>query len=337
MKTPYYYSRDWLIENPEIDRPHVVLLGAGASRAAFPNGDRYGRKIPVMNDLVDIIPGLGKIIQNYGVKEIENEKNFETVYSRLEKHEDLRAEIEQKIETYFESLALPEEATLYDLILLSLRRRDAVFTFNWDPFLFDSFRRNSDVAPLPEIYFLHGNVRIGMCSKHHKWGRRQERCPDCHEIFDKVPLLYPTGKKGYSNDLYIKGSWDDARSFLSKSLTLTVFGYSAPHSDKDAVDLLKTAYFEVSDREMEHMEIVDIEDSSTLDKRWRDFTPTYHLHIRRKFCESFIAGWPRRSREAVFFPMRYGTPCEKFPLCATNDLSELQKQASEIARWESNE
>ena len=342
MKTPYYYSRDWLIENPVIDRPlidrpHVVLLGAGASRAAFPNGDRYGCKIPVMNDLVDVIPELGKIIQDCGVKEIENEKNFETIYSRLEKHEDLRAEIERKIETYFESLALPEEATLYDLILLSLRKEDAVFTFNWDPFLFDSFRRNFDVVPLPRIYFLHGNVRIGACSKHHKWGNRQGVCPDCHEIFEKVPLLFPTEEKGYSNNPYIKRNWDHARSFLREALIFTVFGYGAPRSDKDAVDLLRKSWYEASRREMEHMEIIDIENSTILHERWENFTPTYHLHTRQEFNESFIAGWPRRSREAVFFPMRYGAICEKFPLYATKNLSELQKQAFEIATWESNE
>ena len=28
-------------------RPHVVILGAGSSYAAIPNGDKYGRKIPV--------------------------------------------------------------------------------------------------------------------------------------------------------------------------------------------------------------------------------------------------------------------------------------------------
>ena len=29
-------------------KPHVVILGAGASCAAIPNGDKFGRKIPVM-------------------------------------------------------------------------------------------------------------------------------------------------------------------------------------------------------------------------------------------------------------------------------------------------
>lgn len=31
-------------------RPHVVILGAGASVAAIPNGDKNGKKISVMND-----------------------------------------------------------------------------------------------------------------------------------------------------------------------------------------------------------------------------------------------------------------------------------------------
>ena len=33
-------------------RPDVVILGAGASGAALPNGDGSGRPIPVMKDLV---------------------------------------------------------------------------------------------------------------------------------------------------------------------------------------------------------------------------------------------------------------------------------------------
>ena len=51
-----YATRKQLIEGPnERIRPHVVLLGAGASRAAFPSGDGCFRKVPVMNDLLDIV------------------------------------------------------------------------------------------------------------------------------------------------------------------------------------------------------------------------------------------------------------------------------------------
>ncbi len=44
-----------LVEQPCSLRPHVVLVGAGASRAAFPNGDAAGQRIPVMDVIVDII------------------------------------------------------------------------------------------------------------------------------------------------------------------------------------------------------------------------------------------------------------------------------------------
>jgi hypothetical protein len=31
--------------------PHVVLLGAGASKAALPNGDLHGRQVPLLRDV----------------------------------------------------------------------------------------------------------------------------------------------------------------------------------------------------------------------------------------------------------------------------------------------
>ena len=36
-------------------QPHVVLLGAGASKAAMPNGDKNGRAIPLMDELPKIL------------------------------------------------------------------------------------------------------------------------------------------------------------------------------------------------------------------------------------------------------------------------------------------
>ncbi len=331
-------TKEQLIESPLKSSPHVVLLGAGASRAAFPNGDRSSQQIPLMNDLVDVI-GLKPMIEQAGGG-LGNEINFETIYSRLisnPKHEDIAEKIERAVEEYFSSLSLPNEATIYDRILLSLRPGDAVFTFNWDPFLFDAYQRNHHVVPLPGIYFLHGNVRIGNCPHHEDWGGRQMKCPICSTFFENVPLLYPTEKKGYSNNPYIKRSWDEARFFFKNALMLTIFGYSAPDSDIDAVDLLRSAWFERSDRKIEHVEIIDIDCGSTLYERWKPFTPTFHIKLRQDFNDSFAAQWPRRSREAIFFPSIYGEPCEQFPLETTSDLAEIQRQIREIARWESDD
>ena len=142
-------------------RRHVVLLGAGASRAAFPNGDGAGYRIPVMDDLVDIIE-LQSLVDESGL-EMGRGRNFEVFYGHLlldAKYANIAEEIERRINTYFSRLSLVEHATIYDRLLVSLRSTDAVFTFNWDPFLFYAYQRNREMVPLPKIFFLHGNVRI---------------------------------------------------------------------------------------------------------------------------------------------------------------------------------
>ena len=169
-----------------------------------------------------------------------------------------------------------------------------------------------------------------------KWGTRQGGCPICYIPFKRVPLLYPTEKKGYSENSYIKDSWDAARFFFENALMLTVFGYSAPESDQDAVDLLKNAWFETNDRMIGHIEIIDIISSDVLYERWRFFSPNRHIHLRENFDKSFIARWPRRSRQAIYVPSRCGIPCEESPLESTSDLRKMQNQIYEIAKWESD-
>jgi len=36
-------------------RPHIVILDAGASLAALPHGDRNGRKLPVMDNFMETL------------------------------------------------------------------------------------------------------------------------------------------------------------------------------------------------------------------------------------------------------------------------------------------
>lgn len=43
------------IEQKILESPHVIILGAGASRAPCPNGDKTGRILPLMNDFIDIL------------------------------------------------------------------------------------------------------------------------------------------------------------------------------------------------------------------------------------------------------------------------------------------
>ena len=48
--------------------PHVVILGAGASLAAVPNGDVSGRQLPLMKNLIEIV-GLEALLVTHGIKD----------------------------------------------------------------------------------------------------------------------------------------------------------------------------------------------------------------------------------------------------------------------------
>ena len=327
-------TKNELIQNPEICKPHVVLLGAGASRATFENGDASGKKLPVMDNLVDTLD-LKPILEEAG---IESSGNFEIIYSNI-KDDSLKNEIENKIYNYFSDLSLPNTVTIYDRILLSLRNKDAIFTFNWDPFLFDAYKRNVMIIgsdKLPGIFFLHGNVRIGSCESHpNQWGNRGDLCTICHKSYTDVPLLYPIKKKDYfGSNKYTASSWESAKREFADAFTMTIFGYSAPSSDIEAEKLIQAAWLHISEREFEHIEVIDIQDSEEVSRRWRSFAPTFHLNHAVSFEGSCIYKWPRRSCEALFYAMSEGWVSEDFPLSETDNLNELQNYIEKIAEHE---
>lgn len=319
-----------LIENSEIQKAHVVLLGAGASKAVFQENDESKNPLPVMNNLVDKI-GLSSFLKKNGIDSIGN---FETIYSQLQDN-NVKAELENRIFGYFSKLVLPDTVTIYDQLLLSLREKDAIFTFNWDPLLFDAYERNRYVVSLPQIYFLHGNVRIGACESCDRWGLKSLLCPICNIKFKDVQLLYPIEKKSYfESNRYTKNSWISANNLFSNALTVTIFGYGAPASDHEAVELLKKAWFQTSDRQFEHVEIIDILCEKHLYTRWKSFAPTKHISMHKNFENSQLWRWPRRSCEAIFHSTTKGEPCDDFPLPVTKDLKELQDAISKIAGFE---
>jgi hypothetical protein len=49
------WTRQQEVNQIQMGRPHFVILGAGASRAACPQGDADGRHLPVMTDFVDTL------------------------------------------------------------------------------------------------------------------------------------------------------------------------------------------------------------------------------------------------------------------------------------------
>ncbi|MEW5911044.1 MAG: hypothetical protein AB1814_00665 [Thermodesulfobacteriota bacterium] len=281
--------------------PHLFILGAGASRAALPHGDKFGRKLSLMSDFVETLR-LEKTLKDWGIK--YEGRNFETIYSEIhseQKYQELCFILESAIHSYFQTMRLPDYPTIYDHLVLSLRGKDIIATFNWDPFLFQASQRNFKFTQdLPRMLFLHGNVAIGYCLKDKKYGPYRATCNECGENFKPSTLLYPVEQKDYSNDGFIKAEWEDMKKALSKAYILTIFGYNAPDSDVEAIELLKEGWGSPQKRNLEEVELIDIKNEDELHSKWQPFIHSHHYRICNSFYDSFITIHPRRSCEAMW-------------------------------------
>lgn len=319
-------------------RSHVVILGAGASRAALPDGDKNGKELPVMNDLIEVV-GLGPILKSAGIS--YQGENFEVIYGSLSKDPDKKVVVEaikDHIFDYFVQLQLPDQPTIYDHLVLSLREKDIIATFNWDPFLVQAHQRNSQFAPLPCVVFLHGNVGIGYCTEHKPIfvGLRGGHCSTCGRRLKNSPLLYPVEEKGYNEDLEIATAWKVLKSAMKEAYLFTVFGYGIPDSDVEAVDLLKEGWGETAKRELEETEIIDIRNGEELEELWSHFMYNYHGHTCKNFYDSFLAKHPRRSCEAMWAMLMDVLPAPERTIPITADFSELQAWFTPMIEIEQN-
>jgi hypothetical protein len=281
-------------------RPHLVVLGAGASVAACPNGDKNGKHLPVMDNFIEML-GLGLELSAAGVN--YRTGNFEELYGDLSQggdHRDLVKTIDEKVRAYFERLELPDHPTIYDHLVLSLREKDVIASFNWDPFLFQAFKRNYGKARLPHVVYLHGNVWIGYCVQDRTKGKVGAWCSRCGELFIPSRLVYPIKQKHYSADPYLSGEWRTFEDGLANAYILTIFGYSAPKSDVDAVRLMKNAWNGLSKRSLEEIEIIDTKNDGDLRVTWREFIYSHHYRTEKDFYSSWMAKHPRRTCEAMW-------------------------------------
>ena len=72
--------KDYDIAEIMRSRPHLFILGAGATKATIPNGDKYGRQSPVMENFMQEI-GIDGLLD--GVKLKTKSNNIEAIYSEL--------------------------------------------------------------------------------------------------------------------------------------------------------------------------------------------------------------------------------------------------------------
>jgi hypothetical protein len=314
---------------------HVVILGAGASVAAtLRNPLDNGKKLPLMNNFIEVV-GLTELVEDLP-KHIKSE-NFELLYSNLyldDPNSKTIKEIEKRVYNYFKSLQLPNEATIYDYLVLSLRSKDLIATFNWDPFLYQAWVRNYEKGDdRPYIAFLHGNVAIGYSDIDKRSGPAGMYAKATKNYMAPTRLLYPVTKKNYNEDKYIKSQWDMLESFLSdKNVKLvTVFGYGAPDTDVEAVNIMDKAWGGGSVRNMEQFEIIDVRNEKEVVKQWSKFIESHHYDYATSFFGSSLASNPRRTSESYFQHITPMTIEEAFS--ASNPVPDNFKTLKEIRAW----
>ena len=279
-----------------VKRPHMFVLGAGASRAACQEGDLKGQRLPLMTDFA-LVLGLEDLLRSWG---LDPARNIEDTFSDLHSQGETQKirKLEERIEQFFETLSLPKHPTIYDHLLLSLRDKDVVATFNWDPLLVQAYRRNVAHAPsLPKLAFLHGNVMAGYCASDKVVGVAGLKC-HCGKPFVRSRLLYPIGNKDYVSDPFIALQWELLKEGYRNAFMVTVFGYGAPKTDVAAVDAMKHAWGEPAQRHLEQYSIITTQNKKEVLESWAPFIHTHHYEIHANFYDSWLANHPRRTGEA---------------------------------------
>ena len=324
------------VKNHRLYDPHVVIIGAGASKAACPK-DKNGKSVPLLRNIHEVL-GLQEKLKQYGFSKDEL-ADFELLYSNIygkKPYAHLQESLESDVRKYFQSLCITDGPTLYDYLILSLTEKDAIISFNWDPFLTQAYRRNINVGNLPHLFFPHGNTGVGLCYDCHTKGYANCLCPKCFSPLTDMKLLFPVGKKNYSDGDIIQNEWNGARSFLNHAAGITIFGYSAPTTDFDAYNLLKSAYTESNITKIAPFTIINLKENELEQKKkWADIYDKHMLQYTDDFEETILWTWPRVSLETMFDAILQQKPRDnQKSFREFKTLEELQSFAKSITEFD---
>ena len=195
--------------------------------------------------------------------------------------------------------------------------------------------RNRATARLPDIRFLHGCVQYASCPDHDVCGQPGEQCPKCKKPLTRSSIVFPNGDKDYGKDGIIARDWTFVKKCLEKAFHLTIFGYSGPESDYKARNLLLDGWKQTRWRRFSHVEIIDTANAVVLRRNWKNFIPFHHVMVNKRFDDSTIARWPRRTIEYKAAASLHGTVSENIGPITAGSLEELQDLYAEIANMES--
>ena len=323
-------------EGKRLTDPHVVVVGAGASIAAC-RYDKYGKEVPLLRNIHYIL-GLTDELKRYSFSEEEME-DFELLFSNIQgkqEYRELQKKLELEVCKYFSELTIPDEPTMYDYLILSLTSKDVIISFNWDPFLLQAYRRNICVGNLPQVIFPHGNAGVGVCYECKQMGYANCLCPQCLQEFKQMPLLYPVKKKDYNSKPIIHNEWSRAKKALSLASGMTVYGYGAPVTDVEAIELMKVAYSASNIKDIAPFTVINLPQNEKEQKeRWANFYDAKMIRYCNTLKETMLWENPRVSLETLFDailqqqPRTVAKSFEEF-----NTLEELQAFVKTITEFD---
>ena len=287
-----------------------------------------------MNTLVEVT-GLATLLEARGIHpDIENFESFYSDLASTAANEPLILEIQEKIRSYFSSLQISENPTIYDYLLLTLRKKDVIATFNWDPLLAQAHERNINIGNIPEIFYLHGNVGIGICLEHHMRGFIWQDWMKCARPLTPMELLFPVRDKNYTDEPFITHQWQQLELYLQNAYWITIFGYSAPVTDVAARDLMLQVWRTNSVRDFAQIEIVDIKTKSELRKTWSDFIVRENYGSYGSAFQTYMFSYPRRSCDAFAGATLQQRPWKENKVPKFRKLTELQAWVSPLVTEE---
>ena len=79
---------------------------------------------------------------------------------------------------------------------------------------------------------------------------------------------------------------------------ITIFGYSGPKTDTEAIDAMKKAWGDKNKRAMEQTTFITTQSDDEVSKNWEPFIHTHHYEVASDFYNSWISNHPRRTGEA---------------------------------------
>jgi hypothetical protein len=123
--------------------------------------------------------------------------------------------------------------------------------------------------------------------------------------------------------------------YISSAYILTIFGYSAPDTDAEAIDLLKQGWGELETRRYEEIEIIDIKETDALEQNWDKFIYSDHYQVHKNFYDSIVANYPRRSCEAMWTMLMEAKLVKLNKIRKDCNFYELYSWLSELVSFES--